>query len=124
MDRLERFFADEQLLVKLLTWPEAHVAYLHVTLWIVIVANAHSRQVDHVLGRLGDLHGLSHVEDEDFTFSRHRARLEHQLRGFGNGHEKSGNFLVGNSDRPARADLAAESLNHRTGGIKDIAEAY
>ena len=89
---------------------------------IVLVPDAVAGQFDHAPGEVHDLHGLAHVEDEDFAMLRHGCRLQNQLGGFGNGHEIAADVRMGQRHRPACLDLVAEQRNDRTARIEHVAE--
>ena len=51
---------------------------------------------------------------EDFASFSHGARLDHELRSLGNGHEIAYYLPIRDGDRPASCNLLAEPRHHRT----------
>ena len=80
-------------------------------------------ELDHTFGKIGNLHGLAHVEDEDFTAITLRTGLEYELTSLGDEHEETYNTLVGDSDGTAVANLLPEEGNDRAVGAQHITEA-
>ncbi len=82
------------------------------------------RQPDHQPRQIDDLHRLAHVEHEDVAAFPHQPRLQHELRGFGNGHEVAHDLRVGHGDRPAGGDLRRKARHHAAARSQHIAEAH
>ena len=79
--------------------------------------------MDHGAGQVGDAHRLAHVEHEHVAAARHRTGLHDELGRFRDEHEVANDVGVGDGDRPARRDLAAEQRHHRARGTEHVAEA-
>ena len=79
-------------------------------------------ELDHALGKVGNLHGFAHVENEDFTTIALRASFEHQLTSLGNEHEEANDTFVSNSYRAAVLNLFAEQGNDTSVGSQHITE--
>ena len=103
----------EHLLIELLTRTQTGKLHLHVL---------RARQTDHTLRQVGNLHRLTHVEDEDLTAITLGTGLQHQLTGLGNQHEVTHDTLVGHRHRSTVLDLLTEQRNHRTVRTQHITE--
>ncbi|MNP59481.1 hypothetical protein D3C76_1544800 [compost metagenome] len=64
--------------------------------------------MDHFFCQFDDPHRLAHVQNEDIAPLPHRTGLDDQLRGFGNGHEVTGDFRMGDRQWATCLDLAVE----------------
>src|SRR5699024_10125261 len=71
-----------------------------------------------------DANRFAHVEDINLAALGHGAGLDHELGGFRNGHEVTGDVRVGDGDRPAVADLLPELWYDGTGRAEHIAEPH
>ena len=80
--------------------------------------------MNQLLGQLGNLHRLPHIQHEHITTLPHGTSLDHQLSGLGNGHEVAGDLRVGHSHRPTVANLLVEARNHRARGAQHITETH
>jgi hypothetical protein len=63
---------------------------------------------DHSLGHLGNADWLSHIEHQDLAGSPDRARLDHELDRFADGHEVSSDIRMGDCQRATVLDLGLE----------------
>ena len=116
--------ADQQLLVQLFARAQAGAADLHVALRVALVAHLQAGQVNHAPRQVDDAHRLAHVQHEHVAALPHRPGLDHQLRGFGDGHEIAGNVGVRQRHRAAAGDLLLEQRHHRAGAAQHIAKAH
>ena len=114
--------ADEQLLIELLAAPQPHKFDGDVPFGVGLLAHLEPGEMDHGAGEVGDLHRGAHVEHEHLAARGHGAGLNHELGGLGDRHEVADDLRVGDGDRPAMLDLAAEALDHRARGIEHVAE--
>ena len=89
-----------------------------------VLVGAVAGEADHLAGELDDLHRLAHVEHEHLALVGHRAGLQHEADGFGDGHEVAGHLGVGDRDRPALDDLAEERGHHAAAAAEHVAEAH
>lgn len=103
----------EYLLVELLPVTQAGELYLHIL---------RSGQGDHPPGQVDNLHGLTHVEDEDLASLAHGTRLKYQRARLGDEHEVADDVRVGDGDRTAVTDLFLKDGDHATVGAQDVAE--
>ena len=69
--------ADQQLLIELFAGSQAGEDDLDVA--VVIVADLEARQFNHVTREVHDPHGLTHVEQEDFSAHAQSAGLKDEL---------------------------------------------
>ena len=106
--------SGEHLLIELLARTQTGVLDLNIL---------RTAEEDHALGEVGNLHGFAHVEDENLTTVAHGASLEDGLAGFGNEHEVTDDFRIGDGDGTALFDLTFEERNNRAVGTEDIAKA-
>ena len=106
-------FGGEHLLVEFLAGTQAGVLDLDIL---------RTAEEDHAFGKVGNLHGLAHVENEDLTSVAHGASLEDELAGFGNEHEVTDDFRIGDGDGTAFFDLTFEERDDRAVGTEDVAE--
>ena len=103
----------EDLLVELLPVTQAGELYLHIL---------RSGQGDHPPGQVDNLHGLTHVEDEDLASLAHGTRLKYQRARLGDEHEVANDVRVGDGDRTAVTDLLLKDGDHAAVGAQDVAE--
>ncbi len=116
--RLQLLARGEELLVQLLAGPRLGELDRDVRLGLV------AGEPDHVVGEVDDLHRLAHVEDEDLALAgADVAGSDHQLHRLGDRHEVARHLRVGDGDRAAALDLAAEDRHDAAGGGEDVAEA-
>ena len=80
-------------------------------------------EADHALRQIDDLDGLAHVKDIDLTAFAHAAGFQHQLAGFGDGHEVADDFRVRDGYRAAGLDLFTEQRNDGAVGAQHVTEA-
>ncbi len=80
-------------------------------------------ETDHLTGEVDDPDGFAHVQDEKVAAGSERSGLEHQPRGFGDGHEIAGHCWMCDGDRPARANLLTEDRYDAAVRTEYIAEA-
>ena len=86
-------------------------------------------QPDQPLGKIDDLHRLTHVEDVDGDagvpgFEGMARRGDDQVAGLADGHEVTHHLGMGHRERPARFDLSLELRNHRAVRSEHVAEAH
>ena len=105
--------SGEHLLIEFLAGTQAGVLNLNIL---------RTAEEDHALGEVGNLHGLAHVEDENLTSVAHGTGLEDEFAGFGDEHEVTDDFRIGDGDRTAFFDLTFEEWDDRAVGAEDIAE--
>ncbi len=67
-----------------------------------------ARHGDHPLGDVEDPYGLAHIEDQHFSPATDGTGLDHELAGFGNGHEEARDLGIRHGDGPPAADLLGE----------------
>ncbi len=91
---------------------------------MLFVAYRQPHEIDHPPRQIPDPHRFPHIEHEYIAALRHRAGLNHELRGLRNGHEVADHLRVGNGDRTAGFDLLAEQRHHGTGRRQYIAEPH
>ena len=103
----------QEFFVELLAMTETGKFNLHIRT---------SGKADHTLGKVHNLHRLTHVEDVDFTAVAHTAGLKNKAASFGNGHEVTDYLRMGHRHRTATLNLVAETGNDRTVGTQHIAE--
>ncbi len=77
----------------------------------------------HALGKVDDLDGLAHIEDEDLAAMAHGACLEDEFAGFGDEHEVADDIGMGDGDGTAFLDLLTEEGDDGAVGAEDVAEA-
>ncbi len=104
----------EHLLIELLAGAQTSVLDLDIL---------RTAEEDHALGKVGNLHRLAHVEDEDLTTVAHGASLEDELAGLGDEHEVTDDFRIGDCDGTALFNLTFEEWNDGAVGTEDIAKA-
>ncbi|MNO99511.1 hypothetical protein D3C76_912820 [compost metagenome] len=106
--------ANQQLFIELLARTQPSELDGDIAEWITLGADTETGQVNHLFRQFDDPHRLAHVEHEHIAALAHRARLDHQLRGFGDGHEIAGDLRVGDGQWATGLDLLVEQRNHRT----------
>lgn len=104
----------EHLLIEFLARTQTGVLNLNIL---------RTAEEDHALGEVGNLHGLTHVEDENLTTIAHGAGFEDELAGLRDEHEVTDDFRIGDCDRTAFFDLTFEEWDDRAVGTEDIAKA-
>src|ERR1039458_3338996 len=97
-----------QLFVELLAG--AHAGELDLDVFVRLPA----RQQDQVSGQIDDLYWLAHVQDADLAALCDDRGLQHELAGFGNGHEKAPHIGMRHGHRSARRDLLLEDGDDRS----------
>src|SRR5581483_3288809 len=105
-----------QLLVQLL--PGANADELDRDVAVRLLAG----EADHLSGELEDRDRLAHVEDEHLAGAPDRAGLHDQRDRLRDRHEVARHLRVGDADRPAPLDLAAEDRDHAAAGAEHVAE--
>ncbi|MNY48018.1 hypothetical protein D3C86_1833230 [compost metagenome] len=105
--------ADQQLFVQFLPRSQPTELDGDIAVWIALRANAQAGKVNHFLSQLDYFHRFTHIQHENVSALPHRAGLDDQLRGFGNGHEVSGDFRMGDRQRSAGLDLFMKQRNDR-----------
>jgi len=105
----------EQLLVELLTGPEASDDDLASPVPVVF---------DELLGKVMDLYRTPHVEHHHLATRGHRRRLEDEAHRLGDGHEVADDLLVRHCDGNARLDLLHEEGKHASPAAEHVAEAH
>ena len=69
-------------------------------------------KLDHFLGQVVNLDGLTHVKNENFIVLSDGTGFHHQAASLGNGHEEAYDALVGHRQRSALFELLTEKRNH------------
>ena len=116
--------ADQQFFVQLFTGAQAGDLDVDAARGLQGVAHALAGQLDHAARQVVDAHRLAHVQHEYLAAVRHGASLDHQLRGFGDGHEVARDVAVRDGDRAALVDLAPEQRHDRARGAQHVAKAH
>src|SRR5258708_1191324 len=111
-DRGCRLLAREQDLVQALAWPDAGKGDVDVS------AGLEPGESDHPLGKVDDLHRLTHVEDVD-----RNARMpcpkgvacgsDDEVASLPDGHEVADHVRVRHRERPASLHLSLEFWHYR-----------
>ena len=96
------FLIHEDFFVKFFTRSQTGKFYLDI--FIRNVAG----HTDHVFGKVEDLHGLTHVEDENLATFGISASLKNEANCFRNGHEEADDVRVRDCNGTARFDLSFE----------------
>src|SRR3984957_1666305 len=91
---------------------------------MLLIAYRHSHQIDHSPRQIPDPHRLAHVEHEYVAALSHRTGLNHELRGFRDGHEIADYLGMRDGDRPAGFYLLIEERHDRPRRGQDIAEPH
>ena len=108
--------ADQKFLVELLSGSQSRIFDLNV------LTRDQSGKADHFLCQIRDLHRISHVQNEDFSFLRQRPALKDQVHRLGNGHKIPDDIRMGHCDRPALCDLFPEQRDHAPVASQHISE--
>src|SRR5688572_6633145 len=87
-------FIGQEFFLDLFTGSEARKYDLY------ILSQCKPCELDHLLGEVNYLHGITHVEDIDLSSFAHITGFQHELACLGNGHEVPRNIRVGYRDRP------------------------
>ena len=114
---LKTFFIHEGFFIELFTGTESGEFDLDVFIWDV------AGHTDHVFGKVEDLHGLSHIEDEDLAALGIGSSLKHKSYRFRNSHEETDDVRVCDRDGTTRFDLLLEKRDDRTMRTQDVAKA-
>ena len=97
--------ADQQLLVQFLAIAQPDNCDFDVSVGFGVVADIEAGDLDHRARQINDFDRLPHVEDKYVAAARHRRRLNHELRGFGDQHKVSCNLGVRDRYRSAPVNL-------------------
>src|SRR6185437_12516012 len=116
--RLGDFVAEEHFLIQLLAGAATGELDLDV------VAFAETGETDHVAREVDDAHRLAHVEQEHFPALAEGAGLQHELHGFGDGHEVATHLGVGGIDKKDGFDLTDELWHDAAAAAEDVAEPH
>lgn len=103
----------KELLEEFLTIAKAGELYLYVL---------SSREGYHALGKIDNLDGFAHVEDEDLASLAHGACFKYKAASLWDEHEVADDVGMGNFDRTAILDLLAEDRNNASVAAEDVAE--
>ena len=106
--------AGQQLLIKFLAITKTGIENLDVL---------SPREIYHPLGKVGNAHRLTHIEDVYLAPMSHGAGLENQSAGFGDEHEITYDVGVGDGDRTSLAYLFLEDGNDRAIGAQDVTKS-
>ena len=106
--------AGQQLLIEFLAITKTGVENLDVL---------SPREIYHPLGKVGNAHRLTHIEDVYLAPMPHGAGLENQSAGFGDEHEITYDVGVGDGDRTSLANLFLEDRNDRAVGAQDVTKS-
>src|SRR5581483_4615919 len=112
----DRLALAPELLVQLLPGPDADELDRDVAVGLL------AGEADHLPRELEDRDRLAHVEDEHLPGAADRARLDDQRDRLGDRHEVARHLRVGDADRAAALDLAAEDRDHAPRRAEDVAE--
>src|SRR3990167_2943602 len=116
--------ADQQLLIQFLTGTQATELNSDIAMWVLARSHTKTTEVDHLLRQLDNLYRLAHIQHEHITALPHSPRLNHQLRGFGDGHKIAGDIRMSDGDRPTLTDLLTEKRNNRARRPQHITETH
>ena len=106
--------AGQQLLIKFLALAKTGVENLDVL---------SPREIYHPLGKVGNAHRLTHIEDVYLAPMTHGTGLENQSAGFGDEHEITYDVGVGDGDRTSLANLFLEDGNDGAVGAQDVTKS-
>ena len=81
-----------------------------------------SREGYHAFGKIDNLDGFAHIEDENLASMSHSACFKHKAASLWNEHEVAYDVRMGDLDRTAFLDLLLENWYHATVTAKDVAE--
>ena len=104
----------EHLLIQLLASTQSGELNLHVL---------GTRQGNHPLCQVGNLHRLTHVKHEDLTAMTLGTSLQHQLTGLRYQHEETHDIRVCHSHRTTILDLLSKQRDDTTVRSQHITEA-
>ncbi|MCY1243735.1 hypothetical protein D9M72_567640 [compost metagenome] len=107
-----RAVANQELFVELLTGPQSGHLEFDIAIRRMFVTDRAPRKLHQPTSEVDDPHRLTHIEHKDITALRHRARLNHQLGGLGNGHEIARDVSMRQRDWAARLDLLSKQRHH------------
>ena len=108
------FAVGEEFLVHLLTGPQAGVD------------DRCGMAGDHhqFAGEINDADRGAHIEHQGLPGAADGGRLDDQLHGLGDRHQKAGDVRVGHRDRQPLGQLLSEGRQHRTLAAQYIAEPH
>src|SRR5579862_1573630 len=109
------FERGAQLFVKLLA--RAHTGELDLDVFMRL----QTRQQNQVSGEVHDFDRLTHVQDTDLAAVSDDRSLQHELGGFGYGHEEAAHLRVRDGDRTAARDLFLKYGDDATVRAKHVA---
>ena len=115
---LQAHFGHQLLLIELLARAQPGVDHLDVLI------RFEAGEADEVAGQGVDLHGGSHVEDEDLAAVGVGAGEEDEAHGLGDRHEVADDIRVRDRDGAALGDLLLEQGDDGAVGAEDVAEAH
>ena len=104
-------------LVELLTRTETGVLNLDVLI------GSEAGQLNHTTGHIGNLHALTHIEDEDLVAIGHDGSLHNEAAGLGDGHEETGDIGMGNGDGTALGYLLTETGDNGAVGAENVTKS-
>jgi hypothetical protein len=81
-------------------------------------------QADQVARQVDDLHRLAHVQHQHLPAFADGRGLQHQARGFGDGHEVANDVRVRDGHRAAPGDLFLELGDHAAAAAQHVAKAH
>src|SRR4051794_1708202 len=116
--RLGPLVGVEQVLVKLLPRAPSHLLERDVDV------RSQTGQLDHVPRELLDRHRLAHLEHDPLPALAERAGADHELDRLRDRHEVARHPLVGERERTAERDLAAEDRHDGAGRAEHVAETH
>ena len=106
--------AGQQLLIEFLALTKTGIENLDVL---------GPREIYHPLGKVGNAHRLTHIEDVYLAPMSHGAGLENQSAGFGDEHEITYDVGVGDGDRTSLANLFLEDGDDGAIGAQDVTKS-
>ena len=106
--------AGQQLLIEFLALTKTGIENLDVL---------GPREIYHPLGKVGNAHRLTHIENIYLAPMSHGAGLENQSAGFGDEHEITYDVGVGDGDRTSLANLFLEDGNDGAIGAQDVTKS-
>ena len=106
--------AGQQLLIKFLAITKTGIENLDVL---------SPREIYHPLGKVGNAHRLTHIENVYLAPVSHGAGLENQSASFGDEHEIAYDVGVGDGDRTSLANLFLEDGNDRAVGAQNVTKS-
>ena len=122
--RGQRVVANQQLFVELFAGAQTGEGDGDIAAGMLCITHRQARQGHHALGQFADADGFAHVEHKHIPALCHGACLQHQLSGFGNGHEVAGDLRVRHGDGAAVRDLLAKQRDHAAAGAQHVAKAH